>query len=373
MPLFAVGATDAAWEFFAAHPMPGDPSAAQAVDWSSIDMSIPPGDHIELLQVGGLRREYRLHIPPNYDPDTPTPLVMVFHGRGGAADKLDGTTQFAAKADEEGFIVVYPQGLSDPSVWFYGMEGQGLPDDAQFVSEIIDSLASRLNIDPARVYAAGFSNGGGFANWLACKLTDKIAAFGSVAGSYQFTEQCSPSRPAPIVALHGYADDSVPYNGEMERAGIPPVRDWAADWAARNGCDAEFTEMPANDNGSIIARTWRGCLDDAEITLYSLEGFGHYWPRLDAPSSHPSRSDIDATDIMWDFFTAHPMPDEPSAAVTPVVETSIDFPPEPGDYTGSVASGGQARGFSIHIPPGYEHGAALPLVLDFHGYTGSPE
>lgn len=97
------------------------------------------------------------------------------------------------------------------------------------------------NVLIARIYVNGMSNGGGMSDLLACKLSDRIAAFGGVAGAYAYPrENCHPSHPMPVIAFHGVDDQIVNYQGgdssRDERYDFPAVEDWAAGWAAQNSC-----------------------------------------------------------------------------------------------------------------------------------------
>src|SRR5205807_1426075 len=64
-----------------------------------------------------------------------------------------------------------------PRVWRVGSD---FAKDVRFISEMIDKLEAAYNIDPARIYANGFSNGGGMAFVLSCTMSDRIAAVGMV-------------------------------------------------------------------------------------------------------------------------------------------------------------------------------------------------
>ena len=55
-----------------------------------------------------------------------------------------------------------------------------------------------------------------------------------------------------------------------------------------------------------------------------------------------------------------------AASVPPAVAQ-----PGPGDYARSMVFDGRTRTYDVHVPPGYVEGSAVPLVLDFHGYTGN--
>src|SRR6266566_4034896 len=122
----------------------------------------------------GRQREYVLYVPRSYDRAKPTALVISLHGAGlwGAAQRE--TSQWDRVADEHGFIVVYPSGEgSGPRVWHEG--GGAEPSrDVRFISELIDTVEVRYNIDPRMIYANGLSNGGGMSFALSCTLSDRI-------------------------------------------------------------------------------------------------------------------------------------------------------------------------------------------------------
>jgi polyhydroxybutyrate depolymerase len=169
-----------------------------------------PGDYVEAIESGGQTRHYRLHVPPGYRPDEPVPLVINLHGLGSSMDQQALLSGASEKADEAGFVVVYPQGSDVPRMW-HGEPSPAGREDVQFIRELVAHLQERLNIDPDGIYATGFSNGGGMAHRLACDLSDTIAAIGPVAGAYLLDERCAPERPVPVIAFHGTADPIVPY------------------------------------------------------------------------------------------------------------------------------------------------------------------
>jgi polyhydroxybutyrate depolymerase len=141
------------------------------------------------------------------------------------------------------------------------------------------------------------------ANRLACDLSDRIAAIGSVSGTYLYAENCSPGRPVPIVAFHGTADQDVPYNGIGNGAPSAyfnigtPIPQWAAAWAERDECGAEPAAI--FQQGPVTGRGWQNCRGGADVILYTIDGGGHEWP-----------SAVDATGMIWNFFVAHPLPSD---------------------------------------------------------------
>ncbi len=278
-----------------------------------------PGDSEGEIESGGETRTYRLHIPPTYDPDgPPVALVVNLHGFTSTAAQQERYSRMSAKADEAGFVVVHPQGLGTPSRWNMAPEtgertGRENPD-LVFIRDLVAHLQEELNIDPARVYATGLSNGGGMANRLGCDLSELFAAIAPVAGAYPLADDCDPERPVPVMAFHGADDPIVPYEG-IERvsflpgATLPPIPEWAAGWAARNDCDETPTlTVESYEEGDVTIQMWGGCADSADVTLYTIDGIGHVWPGGPAVLILGDTGPISATDLMWAFFEAHPMP-----------------------------------------------------------------
>lgn len=112
---------------------------------------------------GGTTREYLLHVPASYDRTKQAPLVISLHGAMNWPAFQQNLTRWNTRADENGFIVVYPAGMGTGlKTWF--MNGSRTPSqmpDVKFISDLIDKLEAAYNIDPARIYVDGMSNGGG--------------------------------------------------------------------------------------------------------------------------------------------------------------------------------------------------------------------
>ena len=178
------------------------------------------------LVSSGQQREYLLHVPKSYDRKRPTPLVISMHGAGGWPAQLRDLSRWNALAESQGFIVVYPSGADwvGPRIW-HVERGPGLLRDVRFISALIDTLEAGYNIDPARIYANGFSNGGGMAFALSCTLSDRIAAVGTVASAPLLPwSWCTDSRPVPMITFHGTADRFIPYNGGSSPIATGPFR-----------------------------------------------------------------------------------------------------------------------------------------------------
>ena len=261
----------------------------------------------------GQKREYLLYVPRSYDRTKPTPLVISMHGGAMWPAAQKETSQWNKVAESQGFIVVYPSGIrgDGPRHWRVG-RGAGLMRDVRFISELIDTLEAAYNIDPARIYANGLSNGGGMAFVLSCTLSDRIAAVGMVAAAQLLPwSWCTDPRPVPMIAFHGTADRVTPYNGGASWVAprpFPNVLTWAANWARRNRCGHNPVESAVA--ADVTRLEYTNCADDAAVVLYTVREGGHTWPGgKPLPEwfvGTTSRS-IDATSQMWAFFREHPL------------------------------------------------------------------
>jgi polyhydroxybutyrate depolymerase len=267
------------------------------------------------LVSSGVKREYLLYVPKRYDRFRPTPLIISLHGAGiwGAVQR--DMSRWNEVADREGLIVVYPSGAGGRGVrvW-HEEEGPGLSPDVKFISELIDTISAHFNIDPARVYANGLSNGGGMSFALSCTLSNRIAAVGLVASAQllPFT-WCTDRRPVPMINFHGTADPEAPYGGGTswvvpgERR-LPSQPAWTAHWARRNGCAP--TPVDSAVAADVTRRAYTHCAGDADVVLYTIHGGGHTWPGGGpVPEWFAGRTShsIDASSLMWAFFRAHPL------------------------------------------------------------------
>jgi polyhydroxybutyrate depolymerase len=175
------------------------------------------GDSNQTLHSSDLDRTYILHIPPQYDGSTRLPLVLNLHGFGSNARNQAAYSRLPQKADEEGFIVVTPDGAGTPQQWNNAQLPSGV-DDVAFIRDLLDHLEATLCIDPARIYAAGISNGAAFSSRLACNMPDRIAGIALIAATI-YPIICDSESPTPVIAFHGTADRCVPYEGGTTMCG----------------------------------------------------------------------------------------------------------------------------------------------------------
>lgn len=281
------------------------------------ERAAPAGGDLQELRVQG--RKVLVHLPAGYDASRPMPLVIAFHGGGGHAEHMadDGTYGLQRKADEAGFVVVFPNGTSKrPDGRFATWNAGGCcgdardrgTDDVGFARTVVETLRDRYRIDPGRVFAVGMSNGGMLSHRLACEAADVFHAVASVAGVDE-TGHCTPARPVSVLHIHARNDDTVRFDGgrgdnrdESPARQFLSVPETVSRWARRNHCSA-----PAQltlDKPGATCETHTGCTDGATVQLCVTDTGGHSWPGADSVrrGKEVASQALDANDVIWRFF-----------------------------------------------------------------------
>jgi polyhydroxybutyrate depolymerase len=281
------------------------PFVAPAQAATEPSANLQPNDSERILTVNDLKRTYLLHIPPGLAANQTVPLVFVFHGFSGNASVIQQASRFSDVSDKNGFIVVYPNGTGDSSSLSWNASGccgfamTNNIGESAFVRQIISDLGSIARIDSKRIYASGFSNGAMLSYQLACEMSDTFAAVAPVAGVLLFSP-CQPSQPVSIVDFHGLNDNVVPFagGGTVPRTGkpFPPVEQSLATWASLDGC---MNVSTTDQSGLVTHIVYRSCKNGSAVELYTVQGIGHNWP---------SQYVVPASQMIWDFFKAHPKP-----------------------------------------------------------------
>lgn len=287
---------------------------------TSIKVSSPAEMTTRMLIHAGEERSYNLYVPLSFDASKPAGVVFAFHGGGGNADIMMRTSGFNKIADEEGFLVVYPNGsgrLDDKLLTWNGGTCCGFAqenniDDVGFVRAMLGDLQTIADIDMKRVYATGMSNGGIMSYRLACEAADIFAAIAPVAGTLNFSP-CEPSQEVSVLHFHGTDDQQLPYNGGVGTESLVgvdfvSVQDSLAAWASINGC---YSQPRTSSVDEIQHQVWEGCAGSSSVELYTIIGGKHAWPGSDGPGwvggDEPTQA-ISASEIIWQFFEAHPKP-----------------------------------------------------------------
>ena len=293
-----------------------------------------PGEYSLILNVNERERRYVVHVPQSYDEKRPIPVVIMFHGGGGTAKNAIEETGWTAKADQAGFLAVFPEGSApdpsqprdfrtNPQTWNDGSkrfypEQVGI-DDGAFTRALIGDLKVRFTVDTRRVFLTGFSNGSSLTYRLGVELSDCVAAIAPVGSSgLRLADPQVLQGPVSMISLHGLDDKLNPFEGGdvkiLARDEIdprPPITESVERWAKMLACP-RLPEIMFNANGVKALRYGPGT-KGSEIVFYTIEDTGHTWPG--GNSSLPewivgkTTEKIIATEVIWDFFEKHPMPD----------------------------------------------------------------
>lgn len=268
----------------------------------------PYANQMDSIMHDGILRTFKLHVPASYSANTETALVIALHGYTSSATIFENGIGLNEKADAEGFIVVYPNGLSypwttsNPQAWNWGgpyEEWTRGTDDVGFIDQMIELICKYYTIDRYRIYATGHSMGSIMTYHLGYELSNKIAAIAAHSGQMVYLPTEAPGNKISILNLHALDDELVPYYGGLSVSGsiqYSPVDDVLSHWASLYSC----SQQPDTtfQNADYMIKEWT-CSGNTEIKLYLLNNGGHHW-------FNTSNSCIEANDIIWDFFKAHP-------------------------------------------------------------------
>lgn len=275
-------------------------------------------------EVNGTDRSYLLHIPKSYSPLRAYPLVVVLHGAFSTASEEADRTGFSRLADKEGFIAAYPNGMGLLGFFQHwnagfccGKAREIRLDDTGFVHDVIKDVQRRVKVDSGRIYLVGYSNGGMLAHRYAALKPDGIAALAVVAGTVggrepdQNTMELVPpaKQPLSVLMMHGTADTHVPYEGGAQNAkagkrGFVSVQRSALFWVEADHCKGRPEEQE-RENGQVLVQRWTNCSPGSEVQVYTLKGWGHFWPsrkliqRYEKSYYFPH---VDAAEMIWNFL-----------------------------------------------------------------------
>lgn len=248
------------------------------------------------VQQGLVQRDCAIISPPDVEPGERLPVVFLLHGFSDGPVEVRTSGDWANAVVRHRFILVTPTGVAGS--WNAGgccgiAKGTGI-DDVSYLGSLIGDIGRRPDVDPDRIFMAGFSNGGMMTYRFLCVGSDLLAGAASVSGSKVI--DCAPKTPLPILHVHGTADDTVPYEGgagplaALLGSSFPPVPQMIADVVADDGC----TGAPAKEAaGQLTTEEWTDCPDGARVRFVTIAGWGHTWP-LGGP--------MNATEELLSFF-----------------------------------------------------------------------
>src|SRR5579871_6831850 len=273
-----------------ATPEPTDQPTAEVTAQVTPETTLPPGAlsafpgpgvYTVRQMYGSVPRDFVVYIPKSYTGAAPVPLVIVLHGAGGTGAGTESFTGFDALADKEDFVVIYPDGID--TAWNDGRPyapGTTAPDDVTFLDNAVTFMRARLAIDPARVYATGYSRGGMMAYRLGCEEPGIYAAVGVVASTMPayLTPNCADTAPIPVIVFQGTDDPIVPWMGIQDS--YLSAAQTIGFWGNHNHCsDFTVTNLPdstPSDHTLVMRQSLTGCA--ADMVLYGVYWGGHTWP-----------------------------------------------------------------------------------------------
>lgn len=291
---------------------PGPAAEAATTSRASTTTSAASSDTTQhSIDVDGNPRTWLTHVPAHLDRSKPVPLVVMLHGGFGSAAHTEAVYGWDAKADAEGFVVVYPDGAG--RAWnagtCCGTPARTKVDDVGFIAQVVERTRADLNIDPRRIFAAGMSNGAMMAERLACE-TKVFAAIASVAGAQMVP--CTDPQPTSVLHIHGTADTNVPMDGSPgdgigKVPSHPPIADTIAAWRTVDDCGDASTQT-----SEPVTTSTATCPDRRAVELVTITGGGHQWPTVSgsrvAGKSQLTAAGFNGTDRIWEFFAGHPAP-----------------------------------------------------------------
>jgi predicted peptidase len=190
----------------------------------------------------GETMQYRLFVPPRYDPGEKFPIVLWLHNAAGRGDdnlsQISGTntlgthiwTTHENQAKYSAFVLA-PQ-VSATKAWARP-HANAPPVSIRLALEILDSVEKEYSIEPDRVYVAGQSMGGEGV-WAALAATPGRFAAAIALCGYGFDDTIPRAAKTPVWIFQGDADEIV----SVKRA-----RQWVAALRQAGGWPM-YTEIP---------------------------------------------------------------------------------------------------------------------------------
>jgi polyhydroxybutyrate depolymerase len=277
------------------------------------------------IAVDGRVRQYLIHLPPAFDTSARLPLIFALHGGGGTYKNTVKFYNLNGLADENHFIIVYPNAVNKawamPGITSRVKNIDNGVDDVKFISVLLDSLIAHYKVDSARVFCTGISRGGMMSFYLAYKLSRRIAAIAPVCGgiSQTIAGDYSFQHPIPVLMINGTDDPLVRYQGgagkfnkrnaENEDAQMLPAEELLAKIVKLNGCDSRplVTDIPDIDNrDGCDAVDYLYSCHDVQVEFIKIVNGGHTWPG--GPQYLPKFiigrvcRDFNASEKIFDFF-----------------------------------------------------------------------
>lgn len=167
----------------------------------------------------GISRECLIYVPKTFRKQGNLPLVFALHGACESTRNYFEESLWYQKADEEGFIVVIPEGtlqevpeeISGGTVKAYRTLWQISDASARYaeldyLSQILDQIIAQYPVDTGRIYCTGHSMGCIMTNFIGSSpLGQRFAALAATSGVLKAWDP-SGEQPIPIWLNMGQYD-----------------------------------------------------------------------------------------------------------------------------------------------------------------------
>jgi len=261
----------------------------------------------------GEQRDFVYYTPSTWNINQELPLLIVLHGLTQTGNGIMDITNFNDLAEDNNFIVCYPDGLNGS--WNADMNALNSDvDDLGFVEALIGFFELNLNTKSTKRYLSGFSNGGFLSHKIASESDLCIAAIATVSGNMSSTTATnfSPLYPTSVLHIHGTSDAVVPYGGGANSGAS--VEESMSLWQAHLGCD-ETPDVQAMPNPNVFdfsypeKHIYQNC-SGAELQHIKVVGGGHQWPGISTLVGGVGTINMDfySPGVIWDFLEGKSCP-----------------------------------------------------------------
>lgn len=241
------------------------------------------------------RLEADVHLPAQLAAGQKAPLLLMLHSIGTSAEDIERRTDWPKFAAQQGIAWMAPNGPKDSAgrrFWDAGASccnftGQRV-DHVAALKELLErTLRESPQLDAARVYLGGISNGGFMAHRFACEAPELLRGVVSISGAGPL-ERVACKRPEQlrVLEVHGDADPIVSYRGGhfLNMPLLPQhasAEQTTRDWAARLGCSADLVPTEPLDfekryPGKETRVSRYASCERGAVELWTVSGGDHY-------------------------------------------------------------------------------------------------
>ena len=287
---------------------------------------------------GGLG--YTKYVPDGVDDGTAVPLVVMLHGCTQTADQFRDETEMNRQADDHGFIVLYPEQSTSRHYnrcwqWFNDENTTRNSGEVAIIKGMVDEVKADHNVDPASVYAAGFSAGAAMVPNLIVAYADVFSA-GAVHSGLEYdaveseTEgvlamsQCNAKDPQQagtdayqamrdanavsnqkVMVWHGSDDTTVyPCNGRDEAERATQTYDLTDDGSDDDSVDysADETTSDCSTGHCVEVYEYWDANDESVVEYWEVQGMQHAWSGGASGGEYTDPDAPDASEYIWNWF-----------------------------------------------------------------------